>query len=144
MMGRDHKTYVPLDLYDPARYAGREEDEARLLYVAFTHAKELLVVSLFEQHRVQLAKPSRFVTKHLRPALDQALRPGEATPAPAPAVITNELLDTDFSSLVTYQECGYKYKLRHVCGFNPHSARELGFGKLLHHIVGQPHPRSRL
>jgi DNA helicase-2/ATP-dependent DNA helicase PcrA len=137
MMGREQKSYVPPDLYDPERYAGREEDESRLLYVALTRAKELLVVSWFEQHRVRAANPSRFVTHQLRAVLEQALPSGLIAPTPAPAAITSELLDTDFSSLVTYQECGYKYKLRHVCGFKPPLVRELGFGKLLHHVVAE-------
>jgi len=77
------------------------------------------------------------VTRNLKNSLNKALKPGEATPIPGPAVITTELLDTNFSDLVTYQECGYKYKLRHVCGFKPPLARELGFGKLLHHVVAE-------
>jgi DNA helicase-2/ATP-dependent DNA helicase PcrA len=46
-------------------------------------------------------------------------------------------LEVDFSSLVTYSECGYKYWLRHVCGFQPPLVTELGFGKLLHHVVAE-------
>ncbi|HXF50605.1 MAG TPA: PD-(D/E)XK nuclease family protein, partial [Dehalococcoidia bacterium] len=137
LMGRRQPWYVPADLFDRERYEGREDDEARLLYVALTRAKELLVVSWFNQHPVQRARPSRFLTQYLKPALPDALSFGQATPAPTVAPIGDELVDIDFSSLVTYQECHYRYWLRHVCGFQPPLVPELGFGKLLHHLVAE-------
>ncbi|MDI6872361.1 MAG: PD-(D/E)XK nuclease family protein, partial [Bacillota bacterium] len=33
--------------------------------------------------------------------------------------------------------CGYRYWLSRVCGFQPLLARELGFGRLLHHLVAE-------
>jgi superfamily I DNA/RNA helicase len=41
----------------PGSLRGREEAESRLLYVALTRAKEILVVSWFEHHRVRRARP---------------------------------------------------------------------------------------
>jgi DNA helicase-2/ATP-dependent DNA helicase PcrA len=46
-------------------------------------------------------------------------------------------LDLDFSSLITYHECAYRYRLRHICGFQPRLATELGFGKILHHVIAE-------
>lgn len=137
LMGRRQPWYLPPDFFDRERYEGREDDEARLLYVALTRAKELLVVSWFNQHPVQRARPSRFLTQHLKPALADALSFEQARPAPTVVFVGDELVDIDFSSLVTYQECHYRYWLRHVCGFQPPLARELGFGKLLHHLVAE-------
>ncbi len=137
LMGRRQPWYVPPDLFDRERYEGREDDEARLLYVALTRARELLVVSWFNQHPVQRARPSRFLTQQLKPALAESLAFEQAKPAPTVALVGDELVDIDFSSLVTYHECHYRYWLRHVCGFQPPLARELGFGKLLHHLVAE-------
>ncbi len=58
-MGMSRLWYVPDDLFDRARYEGREEDEARLLYVALTPARELLVVSRFRRHAKKAARPAR-------------------------------------------------------------------------------------
>ncbi|HEY8470790.1 MAG TPA: ATP-dependent helicase, partial [Longimicrobiales bacterium] len=49
-LGQPQEWYLPDALFDRARYEGEEEDEARLLYVALTRAKELLVVSWFERY----------------------------------------------------------------------------------------------
>jgi DNA helicase-2/ATP-dependent DNA helicase PcrA len=137
LMGQPQQWYVPTDLFDRDRYEGREDDEARLLYVALTRAKELLVVSWFTQHRTKRAAPSRFVKQHLKAALNDAIALGNGKPQPAVGPSREELVDVDFSSLVTYFECGYRYWLRHVCGFQPPVVTELGFGKLLHHIVAE-------
>jgi DNA helicase-2/ATP-dependent DNA helicase PcrA len=137
LMGRRQNWYVPEDLFDRPRYEGREDDEARLLYVALTRAKELLVVSWFSGHRVSVARPSRFLTRQLKPALEDVLRLGQGNPEAMPALTTDELLELDFSSLMTYLECGYRYWLRHVCGFQPPLVPELGFGKLLHHLIAE-------
>lgn len=138
-LGRPQEWYLPDTLFDRARYEGEEDDEARLLYVALTRAKELLVVSWFEQYQEnRRAAVSRFLTGALRPALGGVRRFGDVAPAAAPGPgVRTEPPTLDFSSLVTYAECGYRYRLRHVCGFQPPLARELGFGKLLHHLVAE-------
>jgi DNA helicase-2/ATP-dependent DNA helicase PcrA len=136
LTGTPQQWYVPPDLFDRERYEGRMDDEARLLYVALTRAKELLVVSWFERHKVQAASPSPFILGPLREALGDALKLSGAAPTlPLATSGGEELLDIDFSSLATYDECGYRYWLRHVCGFQPPLVPELGFGNLLHHVI---------
>lgn len=138
-LGQPQEWYLPDALFDRTRYEGEEDDEARLLYVALTRAKELLVVSWFERYDGGgLAAPSRFLGGALRAAIPGAKPFRSVAPvvAAAPALRT-EPPTLDFSSLVTYAECGYRYRLRHVCGFQPLLARELGFGKLLHHLIAE-------
>jgi DNA helicase-2/ATP-dependent DNA helicase PcrA len=137
LMGTKQEWYVPDDMFDRPRYEGREDDEARLLYVALTRAKELLVISWFEKHKRKAAVPSRFLTRHLKQSLALVKKFGSASPAAAVDAAEEELLDVDFSSLVIYQECGHKYWLRYICGFQPPLAPELGYGKLLHHVVAE-------
>ena len=137
LMGRRQEWYVPDTLFDRARYEGREDDEARLLYVALTRARELLVMSWFMRHRIKQASPSRFLTGRLRQALAEALSGGQAMPPRITRRRGEELPTLDFSSLVTFSECGYRYWLRHVCGYQPPLAQELGFGKLLHHLIAE-------
>jgi DNA helicase-2/ATP-dependent DNA helicase PcrA len=142
-MGQPQLWHVPAAFFDRARYEGREEDEARLLYVALTRAKELLVVSWFRKHAARKARPSRFLERHLKAALKDAMQAGTVQPATSVAVRGDDLLDLDFSRLTTYMECGYRYWLRHICGFKPQLAPELGFGRLLHHLVAELARKAR-
>jgi DNA helicase-2/ATP-dependent DNA helicase PcrA len=138
LTGRRQLWYVPQELFDVRRYEGREEDEARLLYVAFTRARDLLALSWFRTYAARPARPSRFLQAQLRPVLARALSWGQASAPQRRGDQQREaLVDLDFSSLVTYLECRYRYWLQHVCGFQPLRAQELGFGRLLHHVVAE-------
>lgn len=68
-MGSRRKWYVPANVFQPERYEGREGDEARLVYLALTRAKELLVFSCFLERARKAAQPSRFLIRHLKDAL---------------------------------------------------------------------------
>ena len=135
--GRPQSWLVPSQLFDRQRYEGREEDEARLLYVAFTRARELLVVSWFRGYANRRAAVCRFIRRYPREAFARLASAGQITPRPLPPLRSPEPVTLDFSSLVTYSECGFRYWLRHVCGFQPPLVPELGFGRLLHHIVAE-------
>jgi DNA helicase-2/ATP-dependent DNA helicase PcrA len=115
------------------RYEGRIEDELRLLYVALTRAKQLAVISTFGEGRaspfIDSLKPA--IVAHLVERLDRASAEPLSGPRP------EETLQTDFSALAVYDECSFKYRLRYLCGFAPRIAPELGFGKLLHHLVAE-------
>jgi ATP-dependent DNA helicase UvrD/PcrA len=137
LTGRAQQWYVPEHLFDRERYEGREADEARLLYVALTRARELLVLSWFGQHANRTAKPSRFLTRYLGDALGAALPARGARPQPSRSRPDQILLDLDFSTLASYSDCGYRYRLRHLCGFQSPIAPELGFGRILHHVIAE-------
>jgi len=137
LTGRVQQWYLPGHLFDRERYEGRESDEARLLYVALTRARELLVLSWFGQHAKRAAKPSRFLTRYLGDALGAALPARGARPQPGRPRSDQPLLDLDFSALASYTDCGYRYWLRHLCGFQSPIAPELGFGRILHHVIAE-------
>ncbi|MGH9106767.1 MAG: RecB family exonuclease [Acidimicrobiales bacterium] len=46
-------------------------------------------------------------------------------------------LPVSASGVPRRSQCGYRYWLRHVCGFQPPIVPELGFGKVLHHMVAE-------
>jgi DNA helicase II / ATP-dependent DNA helicase PcrA len=137
LTGRSQQWYLPGHLFDRERYEGREADEARLLYVALTRARELLVLSWFGRHAARTAKPSRFLTRYLGDALGAALPARGARPQPGISRSGQAQLDLDFSTLASYADCGYRYRLRHLCGFQPPIAPELGFGRILHHVIAE-------
>jgi DNA helicase-2/ATP-dependent DNA helicase PcrA len=144
-MGRQQRWYLPEEWFDRSRYEGREEDERRLFYVAMTRAREMLVLSWFEGYaHGSEAKRSRLISdvanvaprEHLH--LEGCCRPAAGRKAPARA----PMLETTFSELDTFCECPRKYYLRHVCSFRPCLVPELGFGKLLHHVLAELARRS--
>jgi len=137
LTGHPQQWYVPVGMFDRARYEGREADEARLLYVALTRARELLVLSWFSGHAIRKARPSRFLTRYLAGALGSALPARGANPSPGRPKSEQAPLDLDFSSLACYRTCGYQYRLRHLCGFQAPIAPELGFGRMLHHVIAE-------
>jgi DNA helicase-2/ATP-dependent DNA helicase PcrA len=145
-MGQKQSWYVPQDLFGVERYEGREDDERRLFYVAMTRAREMLVLSAFSQYSGgERAKPSRFIEtlsegKHT----DCLSKLGECNPRVS--VKRNgpgEVLVADFGQILAFSECPYKYYLRHVCGFEPPVAPELGFGRFLHHVIAELARRAR-
>jgi len=135
--GWPQQWYVPDHLFNRERYEGREADEARLFYVALTRARELLILSWFDGHEMRRARPSRFLTRYLGDALGPALPAGAAAPSAGRRLAEDPPLDVDFSSLVSYGLCGYRYWLRQLCGFQAPIAPELGFGRILHHVIAE-------
>jgi DNA helicase-2/ATP-dependent DNA helicase PcrA len=144
-MGREQRWYLPDDLFDKKRYQGREEDERRLFYVAMTRAREMLVLSWFDHYRSGTAADrSRFLDDLARVACHEHLH-GENHCCPAVSVratADHPVLETSFSELDTFAECPRKYYLHHVCSFRPRLVPELGFGKLIHHVLAELARRS--
>lgn len=133
-MGREQKWLLARDLFDAARYEGGENAERRLFYVAVTRARDTLVLSRFERASRNSARPSRF------------LREGGALPEREPAVLPrgavegarrpeDEVLTLSVEEILTYLRCPHQYRMRHVWGYEAELARELGYGRAVHHVL---------
>jgi DNA helicase-2/ATP-dependent DNA helicase PcrA len=125
---------ISTGLFDAQRYEGTDADERRLFYVAITRARDWLSVSRHDTPKKQRVAPSpyfsRLATLHPeahRPALPASPSPGTFSDQPA-LVIT-------FSQLAAYDTCALAYRLRHLLGFQPRLAPELGYGKAVHHVM---------
>ncbi len=138
-MGEPRKWYLSEDLFDKARYEGKEDDERRLFYVSMTRARDLLVLSWFSQYERRAATRSRFIADLVRCNNNSCfVTAGNSFPeAMLRGNGDKSILDTDFGQVLIYSECPRKYYLRHICGFVPPIAPELGFGRALHHIVAE-------
>jgi DNA helicase-2/ATP-dependent DNA helicase PcrA len=44
-------------------------------------------------------------------------------------------LDVSFSDLAAFDECGHRYRLSNVLGFQTQLAPELGYGRAIHHVL---------
>lgn len=137
MVGRPKaEWHVPTDLFDEARYDGSLNDERRLFYVALTRARDQLLVSSFGSY------PSGRSTAS-SPLLVEALADRELIDAeripPAPDFENpdpeEELVEVTLSDLQLYDSCGMSFRLRSLLGFQPVLARELGYGRAVHHVM---------
>jgi DNA helicase-2/ATP-dependent DNA helicase PcrA len=118
-----------------ARYEGSEAEDRRLFYVALTRARDCAYLSCFER-KTNRFKPSPFL-------LEVA---GDAPPRaslPLPEALADGTLDkarpleVSFSDLALFEECGHRYRLANVLGFQQELAVELGYGKTIHHVLRQ-------
>ena len=119
-----------------SRYEGGDSEERRLFYVAMTRARDCLYVSRFERKAVQTSKPSPYF---LQLAGTQPTSPQPLPLPPASATQQHEQppLDISFSEVSVFEECGHRYRLASVFGFQQELALELGYGKAIHHVLRQ-------
>jgi DNA helicase-2/ATP-dependent DNA helicase PcrA len=143
--GRGADVFVDESLYDSDRYAGGEEEERRVYYVALTRAEKYLFLSGM-RHDSEV--------KHERQPADfiHELRRGLLAP-PQKLVLKKSGLperksdtydfSTTFSELSAYGRCGYDYKLRHVFGYNAGVPVAFGYGTQIHNILNIIHRNYR-
>ncbi len=128
--------HVPTDLFDEARYNGSLNDERRLFYVALTRARDQALVSSFASYPSGRSAGGS-------PLLEEVFGEQEpiggpqipVPPPPAGSEPTEELVEVTLSDLQLYASCGMSFRLRTLLGFQPVLARELGYGRAVHHIM---------
>jgi DNA helicase-2/ATP-dependent DNA helicase PcrA len=116
------------------RYEGSEAEERRLFYVALTRARDCVYLSCF-RHQKKAVPPSPFLTGV---AGERIASPTKLPLPGAPEPITDEeppTLEVSFSDIALFDECGYRYRLGTVLGFQQEIAVELGYGKAIHHVL---------
>jgi DNA helicase II / ATP-dependent DNA helicase PcrA len=135
LTGKKGDWRVPTDLFDAVRYEGTVNDERRLFYVAMTRARDFLSLSTFE--RMQNAQaPSPFLEEVAGPALHERTEL-PAPPLPEASSEGEEILEITFSDLAAFRNCALQYRFRTLLGFQPPLVPELGYGKAVHHVLGQ-------
>jgi DNA helicase II / ATP-dependent DNA helicase PcrA len=118
------------------RYEGGDAEERRLFYVGLTRARDAAYLSCFER-KTNRFHPSDYlieVAGQAPPVLDELPLPG------LPASDTgSEIppLDVSYSDLAAFEECGHRYRLSNVLGFQTQIAPELGYGRAIHHVLRQ-------
>lgn len=137
--GEGRKWLLPDDVLPPrtkARYEGGDSEERRLFYVAMTRARDAVYLSAFEK------KTNRFrVSPYLAEVAGKEIPARSQLPlpeAPAPEDQTEPPpVEVSFSDLASFDECGHRYRLGSVFGFQQELALELGYGKAIHHVLRQ-------
>ena len=137
--GEPQDWLLPEDVFPRAvrqRYEGGDEEERRLFYVAVTRARDTLYLSRFERKKNRFQPSDYFLQVAGKVPAVQDMLP---LPAPWAGEQPKEAptLDVSFSDLASFQECGYRYRLSNVLGFQTQIAPELGYGHAVHHVLRQ-------
>jgi DNA helicase-2/ATP-dependent DNA helicase PcrA len=128
-----------------ARYEGGDAEERRLFYVALTRARDAVYASYFERIK-RKTKPSPYLSEIAK--AHGGIRQMASLPIPIAPKSQTEVespsLEVSFSDIANFEECGYRYRLNRLLGFQQELAIELGYGKALHHVLRQIAEKARI
>lgn len=134
------ETFLSPKEFDPATYAGGDDGERRLWYVAITRVTKFLNVSTLDRNR---KRPSEYFKEIHH---DIARRDGsdptprdKGTPRPPDDAV---MLPTTFSDLTYWWRCPHEYQLRSLMGFGPGVGEQYGYGQQLHNILAEIHDQA--
>jgi DNA helicase-2/ATP-dependent DNA helicase PcrA len=133
------ETFLDLKLFDPLEYAGGDDGERRLWYVALTRCRKYLNISSPERKG---KRPTLYFEEiehsYVQKTGDIADRP-KGTPK---ASLNAELLPTTYTDLNYFWRCPFEYQLRALMGFNPGVTESYGYGQQIHNILTEVHKRA--
>jgi DNA helicase II / ATP-dependent DNA helicase PcrA len=133
-VGTPKQWLIPRDLFDVRRYEGDMEVERKLMYVALTRAKDVLVVSYFSHLNGRKKGTSELVDDCLPVDHMQHLSDHDPLPliALSPHTSTEDIQSYSAGELIVYGKCPYMYRLNQVWGYQPGLSDLLGYGTSLH------------
>jgi DNA helicase-2/ATP-dependent DNA helicase PcrA len=134
--GSEKTWLIPRALFSAERYEGTLDDEQRLFYVAMTRARDHLYLSTHEKVSTNAVARSPFYIA-LGGAADIVTTSAPWTPDEIPSKVgANDDKPTfSFSDLALFNTCGHQYRMRKNLGFQPSGAKEMGYGRAVHHLV---------
>ncbi|MBK6533523.1 MAG: PD-(D/E)XK nuclease family protein [Deltaproteobacteria bacterium] len=106
------------------------------LSVAITRARDHLYLSTHQRVTSQSAAPSPYFTLAAGPSAPLVTAaPWTPTQLPAHPHGAGDKPTFSFSELAQYQSCPLQYRFRQNLGFQPQAAKELGYGRAVHHVL---------
>ncbi|WP_067051136.1 ATP-dependent DNA helicase [Methanofollis ethanolicus] len=137
LMGRHGTWLMPGDLFGQARYEGDLNSERKLMYVACTRAKDVLVVSYFTTMNGNARSPGVFVIAG--PLRDKLQHLSQADLLPlhslTPSHDSEEVVTYATGELIIYGRCPYMYRMNRMWGYEPGLKPRIGYGRTLHHCL---------
>ena len=134
---RGPDTFLPADSFDPSLYAGGNDGERRLWYVALTRCAKFLNISSIDRPR---KRPTVYFKEIKHDCVSQngcdPTSRNRTDPQP-PANV--ELLPTTYSDLAAFWRCEYEYSLRSLMDFRPGVGEQIGYGQQIHNILAEIH-----
>jgi len=125
---------ISRELFNVRRYEGDMEVERKLMYVALTRAKDVLVVSYFTHMNGRRKSVSEFIDECLPVDQMNALSGQDALPFHELSQhgTPEDIQSYSAGELIVYGKCPYMYRLNAVWGYQPGLSEYLGYGNSLH------------
>jgi len=135
------ETFLSESVFDPSEYAGGNDGERRLWYVALTRCAKYLNISSLDRPRKKPTEYFREIRHDVvrRDGTDPTARK-KGDPRPPDDAI---MLPTTFSDLTYWRRCQFEYELRSLMGFGPGVGEQYGYGRQLHNILAEIHESAR-
>jgi DNA helicase II / ATP-dependent DNA helicase PcrA len=134
MVGAEKIWLIPRDLFNVRRYEGDLEVERKLMYVALTRAKDVLVVSYFTRLNGRRKGTSELVDECL--PVDRMTQVSDRDRLPlhdlSPHGNTEDIQSYSAGEIIVYGKCPHMYRLGQVWGYQPGLSEFLGYGTSLH------------
>lgn len=136
LRNRGPDTFLDEQLFDRQEYAGGDDGERRLWYVALTRCRKFLNISSLDRVRKRPTPYFKEITH------DRVQRKGPISDRPRgnptpPADL--ELLPTTYTDLNYFWRCPFEYQLRALMGFGPGVTESYGYGQQIHNILAEVH-----
>ena len=134
---RGPETFLSEEFFNPKSYAGGDDGERRLWYVALTRCAKFLNISSLDRHRKRPTDYFRNIDHDcvVRDGSDPTDRNKLRSVPPANA----ELLPTTYSDLAAFWRCEHEYQLRSLMDFSPGVGEQFGYGEQIHNILAEIH-----
>ena len=137
---RGPDTFLPDGAFDPAIYAGGDDGERRLWYVALTRCAKFLNVSSLDRPR---KRPTPYFKEINHDCVSQdGSDPTSRTIITPQPPADAELLPTTYSDLAAFWRCEHEYRLRSLMDFSPGVGEQYGYGQQIHNILAEIHHAS--
>ncbi|MGB0561768.1 MAG: ATP-dependent DNA helicase [Spirulinaceae cyanobacterium] len=140
LRNRGVESFLTSEEFQAKEFAGGDNGERRLWYVALTRCRKFLHLSSPDRYG---KKPSPYFkeVKHDYVSEDGTDLTERHKGQPTPPIET-EVLPTSFSDLNYYWKCPFDYQLRRLMGFGPSVQQDFGYGQQIHNILAEIHQRA--
>jgi len=136
MTGRLRNWDIPRTLFNSEKYEGDIDGERKLFYVALTRAKDMLIVSHFNQLNSNVGVSS-FINHELDQSKMKKIIEKDKLPiCKVPHAYDIEDIQTFAAGeILTYGKCPYLYRFNQVWGYQPGLKEMIGYGNALHYCL---------
>ena len=133
------ETFLDAALFDPAEYAGGDEGERRLWYVALTRCRKFLHVTSPDRRG---KRPTEYFKEIEHDYVQRVGKISERPKGDPKAPLNVDLLPTTYTDLNYFWRCPFEYQLRALMGFNPGVTESYGYGQQIHNILTEVHKKA--
>ncbi len=136
---RGPESFLDESLFNSRNYAGGDDGERRLWYVALTRCRKFLNITSLDRSR---KRPTEYFTEIHHDCVQrngQIIERRKGQPTPPSNV---DLLPTTYSDLNYFWRCPFEYQLRSMMGFGPGVKESYGYGQQIHNILAELHQKA--